>query len=135
LADPAIVLLAHGSPDPDWRGPLEAVRDRARALAPDRTIELAFMDFIAPSLHDVVGTLATTHAKIDVVAAFLSPGGNHLKRDIPALVERVAADHPAVDLRLLPGALGESTAVIEALAEAALTWPSTRSPGAGARST
>ncbi len=117
---PALVLLAHGSPDPDWRRPLEAVRDRARTLAPERTIELAFMDFVAPSLPEVVAALAPTHARIDVVAAFLSPGGNHLKRDVPALVARVAAQHPALDLHLVPGALGEAPDVIEALAAAAL---------------
>jgi sirohydrochlorin cobaltochelatase len=116
----AIVLLAHGSPDPDWVRPLQAVRDRARALAPDRAIELAFMDFIAPSLPDVVRTLAPAHPRIDVVAAFISPGGNHLKRDVPALVARVAAEHPSVDVRLVPGALGEAPGVIEALAQAAL---------------
>ena len=116
----ALVLLAHGSPDPDWVRPLEAVRDRARELAPQRTIELAFMDYIAPSLPDVVASLSTAHARIDVVAAFLSPGGNHLKRDIPALVARVAAQHPELELRLVPGALGEAPDVIEALARAAV---------------
>jgi sirohydrochlorin cobaltochelatase len=116
----AIVLLAHGSPDPDWIRPLQAVRDRARELAPHRTIELAFMDYIAPSLGDIVTSLSATHARIDVVAAFLSPGGNHLKRDIPALVARVAAEHPDLELHLVPGALGEDPDVIEALARAAI---------------
>jgi sirohydrochlorin cobaltochelatase len=129
--DPAIVLLAHGSPDPDWVRPLQAVRDRARALAPGRTIELAFMDFIGPSLPEVVAALASTHTRIDIVAAFLSPGGNHLKRDVPALVARVAAAHPGVQLHLVPGALGETPPVIDAMAEAALSL----CPGAGARST
>jgi erythronate-4-phosphate dehydrogenase len=116
----AIVLVAHGSPDPDWRTPLDAVVERVRAIAPHRTIALAFLDHLTPSLADAVAALELAgHDSIRVIAAFLSPGGNHIKRDIPALVQRVAAAHPGVRLTLVPGAIGAELDVVDAIAAAA----------------
>ena len=117
---PTIVLLAHGSPDPDWRAPLDEALARARALLPGRRIELAFLDHLAPNLPGLVAALAsegTTHVR--VIAAFLSPGGNHLKRDIPQLVTTIARDHPTTRIELVPGALGAEPELIDALARAA----------------
>lgn len=118
---PAVVLLAHGSPDPDWSAPLRQVLMAMRTQAPDRAVELAFVDHIAPSLETCVRDLiAKEHQDIVVIAAFLSAGGKHLKRDIPVLVATLAAELGQVSLRLLPGALGDDPMVIEALADAAL---------------
>ena len=110
----AIVLLAHGSPDPDWRRPLAAVRDRVRELEPEQQVELAVLDDFA----EVVARLQS--ADVHVVPVFLSPGGRHIKKDIPALVEAAAQAHPQVKFHLRPGALGEHPLVIEALAQAAI---------------
>lgn len=117
---PTLVLLAHGSPDPDWRAPLDVALARMRALLPGRRIELAFLDHLAPALPQLVATLvAEGTAHVRVLAAFLSPGGNHLKRDIPQLVATIARDHPATRIELVPGALGAEPEVIDALARAA----------------
>ena len=118
-----IVLIAHGSPDPDWRKPLERVAEvaNARAGSTGPRVALAYMDFIEPSLADVVRDLANQGAtEVRVVAAFLSAGGRHLKRDVPRLVEEVDAATAGVHVHLVPGALGDDDAVIEALAAAAL---------------
>lgn len=118
----ALVLLAHGSPDPDWRAPLERVVQVIRATDPAVVVELAFMDFIAPSLQEVVTQLAAQGStRIRVVAAFLSAGGRHLKRDVPKLVAEVAASHPDIEVTLVPGALGDAPQVIDALAHAAIS--------------
>lgn len=126
LADPlaprateALVLVAHGSPDPDWRVPLEHARDRIRELLPDRVVELAYLDHLAPSLRGLAEDLARRGiGRAHVIAAFLSPGGGHIKRDIPALVAAVARDVPALALRLQPGAIGAEPEVVAAIAAA-----------------
>ncbi len=118
---PALILLAHGSPDPDWRAPLERVLAAASGLAPQRPIRLAYMDFIQPSLSEAAADLIAGGATdILVVAAFLSAGGRHLKRDVPQLVAALANDVTPVRVRLAPGALGDDDAVVQVLAEAAL---------------
>src|SRR5262249_7300946 len=43
-ATPTLVLIAHGSPDPDWRAPLDDALGELRRSLPTRRIELAFLD-------------------------------------------------------------------------------------------
>ena len=118
---PAVVLLAHGSPDPDWRTPIEAARDRMRELDPLREIRDAYLAHCEPSLEDVVRDLAARGwTEVFVVAAFLSAGGGHLKRDVPERVAALATGVPGIRAHLVPGALGEDPQVTEALARAAL---------------
>ncbi len=118
---PAIVLVAHGSPDHDWRRPLDRVLAMTRQQAPGTTVELAFLSHNEPSLEACCDAVVSNGAQhIRVIAAFLSAGGKHLKRDIPEQVAAIARRHPGVQIELVPGALGDDAAVVEALAAAAL---------------
>jgi sirohydrochlorin cobaltochelatase len=122
VADP-ILLVAHGSPDPDWREPLDRLEARIRVLAPGRQVRVVYLDHLEPSLGRAARELvALGHRRAVVVAAFLSPGGNHIKRDIPRLVEQIRAEVEGIDLVLVPGALGQDGEVIDALATAALRF-------------
>lgn len=116
----AILLVAHGSPDPDWRQPLDALVERLGARVPACTVTVAYLGSIAPSVAEAVAQLvAAGHRDVLVLAAFLSPGGRHIKRDVPQLVAEQAAAHPGLRLRLRPGALGAEPEVVEAMAQAA----------------
>ena len=102
----AIVLVAHGSPDPDWRRPIDAVAGRLAEREPGRAVQVAYLGFLEPSFEQAVGLLvAQGHRHVLVLSAFLSPGGRHIKEDVPKLVAEQAAVHPEV---------------VEALAEAAV---------------
>jgi sirohydrochlorin cobaltochelatase len=117
----AVVLLAHGSPDPDWRRPIEALAQRLRAREPGRVVMVAYLGFLEPSLEQAVAQLGVQgHRWLLVLAAFLSPGGRHLKEDVPRLVAEQAQVHPELRIELRPGALGAEPEVVEALAEAAV---------------
>jgi len=130
---PALVLIAHGSPDPDWRAPIERLGARLRELAPQRTVEVAYLDFAAPTLAEVAQRLVAAGLREAVVVpAFLSPGGRHIKQDIPALVLEVGAQHPALTLRLVRGALGADAGVIDALAAATLRFAAAAEDGTAA---
>jgi sirohydrochlorin cobaltochelatase len=121
-----IILLAHGSPDPDWRRPLEEARDRLCERMPDRRVELAFLEHTEPSLGAAVGRLAAEgHTRATVMAAFLSGGGNHIKKHVPQLVDDVAREHSGFELHLVPGALGAEPEIPDALAKAAARLAST----------
>jgi len=119
IAD-AIVLLAHGSPDPDWLAPAERTAARLRLLSPDTPVLVATLEH-GPTLAAAVAALsASGHRRIAVIPLFLSPGGKHIKRDVPALVAAVQAEYPHVALHLSPGAIGMDEPVLDALAAAAL---------------
>lgn len=118
-AAPALLLVAHGSPDPDWRRPLEQLHARlAEQLG--EAVALAYLAQ-APSVEQMIAELAARgHARIVVLAALLSPGGRHVKRDIPAAVDAAREAFPQLRIELVPGALGDDAGVIAALASAAL---------------
>ena len=48
--DKALILLAHGSRDPSWAQPFEALAAALKEKHPGRRIELAFMELTEPSL-------------------------------------------------------------------------------------
>lgn len=122
----ATLLVAHGSPDPDWARPLRATVERMRQLAPETTVELAFLSGDPDPAQAVARLVGAGVTHVCVIAAFLSPGGRHIKRDLPELVETLRASHPNVEFELVPGALGDDSGVVEAMARAALN----RSPAA-----
>lgn len=123
----AIVLLAHGSRNPDWKRPLEAVLARTRALAPDRPVELAYLERSEPDVFSVSKELVERGATaIELVAVFLAPGG-HVRSDIPRLVDELQSKHPGLKVGFSGQALGERDEVIDALARTALADVKTKS--------
>jgi sirohydrochlorin cobaltochelatase len=119
MLEPALVLVAHGSPDPDWRLPLERLHAMLTAQLGAR-VGLAYLSH-PPSLLEVIATLADAgHTRVVVVAALLSPGGKHIKQDIPEAVAQARASRPELEIMLAEGALGDDPGVIAALAAASI---------------
>lgn len=115
----AVVLVAHGSPDPDWRRPIEQLAAGLRGQWDGPVLE-AYLGFLEPDLAAAVAQLhAAGHREVLVLAAFLSPGGKHIKRDVPQAVAELAERFPEMTLHLRPGALGAEPEVVRALATAA----------------
>ena len=116
----AIVLLAHGSPDPDWMLPVERCAALIQAQAPGCRVHVATLEQ-GRSLQDVAAELAAAGpCEVAVIPFFLSPGGRHVKRDLPAVVAATQAAFPGLRLQLGPGAIGMDPDVLAALAAAAL---------------
>lgn len=114
-----LLLFAHGARDPGWAAPFHEVLRRVRLAAPDVPVELAFLEFITPDIATAGARLAVQGCRTaSVVPLFLGAGG-HVRKDLPRLLDTLAAAHPQVQWRLEPAA-GEWDAVIEALAQGAL---------------
>lgn len=114
-----ILLFAHGARDPAWARPFEAVAARVRARSPGTPVELGFLEFMAPDLVAAGERLADAGCdSIDVVPLFLGTGG-HVRKDVPALVERLRAQRPGLRVALRE-AVGDDPRVIEAMALAAI---------------
>lgn len=119
MDEPALVLVAHGSPDPDWRRPLEQLHATLTAKLGPR-VGLAYLAH-PPGMIEVIDVLADAgHVRIIVVAALLSPGGRHVKQDIPEAVAQARTHRPELEIVLAEGALGDDPGVIAALAAASL---------------
>ncbi len=98
----AIILFAHGARDPAWAGPFDAVAAALRARAPGVTVQLAFLEFMTPSLPDAGAALAAQGCEqVTVVPLFLGAGG-HVRKDLPVLVEGLRASHPGTRWHLSP---------------------------------
>ncbi len=111
-----IILFAHGARDPEWARPLEAMRERVAALAPECTVSLSFLEFMTPSLIEAVSaSVGQGAASVTIVPVFLAQGG-HLKRDLPLMVTQLRTAHPVLAIDVLP-AIGEQPAVIDAIAQ------------------
>lgn len=118
-AGTGLLLFAHGARDPGWALPFEAVRERVRAAAPEAAVELAYLEFMAPTIAEAGARLAAAGcAQVTVLPLFLGAGG-HVRKDVPALMAALEAAHAGLRWVLAP-AVGEAPRVIGAMADEAL---------------
>ncbi|WP_158775047.1 sirohydrochlorin chelatase [Cobetia sp. L2A1] len=109
----ALILLAHGSRDPRWREPFEAL-ETALATRLKRPTRLAYMELCDPLLTDTINTLVAENAsRIDILPLFFA-AGRHLREDVPAMLEVSQHDHPDCPIALLDP-VGAHPAFVEAL--------------------
>lgn len=115
----ATILLAHGSRDPLWSRPTEAVAQRMRELDPSRLVRCAYLELMQPDLLATVAQLACEGADaVTIVPMFLGVG-QHARRDLPLLMSTLAHDHPQISFTLQM-AIGENPRVLELMAKVAL---------------
>lgn len=120
-----ILLFAHGARDPLWARPFEAVAQRLRDRAPDMPVVLAFLELMTPDMHSAGHALAAQGCTaVSVLPLFLGAGG-HVRKDLPALLDRLRGELPQVSWQLAP-AIGEIDTVIAAIADAA--WALAQAP-------
>ena len=109
-----LILFAHGARDQRWAEPLHRLRERVARRAPG-PVSVAFLEIMEPDLPTAAADLVTAGCRgICIVPVFLGQGG-HVRRDLAALLEAVAAGNPGIDIRVVP-AVGDDDDVIDALA-------------------
>jgi sirohydrochlorin cobaltochelatase len=107
-----IVLVAHGSRDPQWSHPFEKLAAALEKRLPAVAVALCYLEH-GPSLEEALAAVVAKGAgAIRVVPVFLGAGG-HVKEDIPRLV---AAAKPTVPVSV-DSPIGEQAQVIDAIAE------------------
>lgn len=115
----ALILFAHGSKDPHWHGPIEAVRQRLQTLQPTLTVCCAYLELTAPDLPQCVEALqADGMQRIRVLPMFLGMG-RHAREDLPLLIKQLRSRLPELSIEALP-ALGEDPRLIEVTCQIAL---------------
>ena len=111
-----IVLFAHGSRDPQWAKPFEAIRDAVRRQRPECPIEIAYLEQMSPPLEEAVAAVVQEGASsVTVFPLFMAQGG-HLKHDLPRILEAIRESYPHVPISL-ETAIGEVPDILGAIAQ------------------
>jgi sirohydrochlorin cobaltochelatase len=115
----AVILFGHGSRDPLWRRPIEAVAARLGAQQPGLLVRCAYLELDQPDLPTAAAQLAGEGAReVTVVPVFLGTG-KHARADLPALVGVLRSTFP--DIRFsLQQPVGEDDRVLDLIAKIAL---------------
>jgi sirohydrochlorin cobaltochelatase len=117
-----IVLFAHGSRDPLWHRPMQAVAAQLLQTHSDVAVECAYLELSTPDLATVCTRLVESGiVTITIVPMFLGVG-KHAREDLPLLVAALRESHPHVNFEL-QGAVGENSRLIALLAEIAAERP------------
>ena len=111
----ALVLFAHGSRDPLWHRPIQAVAQAIARQSPGARVACAYLELSQPELPQVTTELAAEGIKhITVVPMFLGVG-RHAREDLPQLLAQLRTQYPDLVFQLMP-AVGENPEVVEMLA-------------------
>ena len=114
----SVILFAHGSRDPLWRLPIDAVAERMRAQKANLPVAVAFLELTEPDLpHTVELLMKQGVAHVRIVPMFLGVG-RHAREDLPELVRGLTQAYPQMSFELLP-AIGEHPAMTALMADIA----------------
>ena len=114
-----IVLFGHGSRDPLWRQPMEAVAARLLSAQPELLVCCGYLELDQPDLETAVAQLIGQGATaISILPMFLGTG-KHAREDLPVLVEKLRQGYVEVPFKLL-APIGEDRRVLDLLASIAM---------------
>ncbi|MEO7105658.1 MAG: CbiX/SirB N-terminal domain-containing protein [Rhodoferax sp.] len=117
-----IILFAHGSRDPLWHKPIEAVATHITNLAPNTPVVCAYLELSTPDLAVATQLLLEGGVEhITILPMFLGVG-KHAREDLPLLVAGLLVQHPHIQFTLKP-AIGEDVRLVKLMAEIALDSP------------
>lgn len=109
-----MVLVDHGSREPEANRLLEAVAERLRARLPGRSVRVAHMELVPPGLADTIEACVAEGAREIVVHPYFLAPGRHASRDVPRIAAEAAARHPGVEVRVT-APLGLHEGIVEAV--------------------
>jgi len=114
-----IVLFAHGSRDPLWHKPVEAVADAVSHKEPGALVACAYLEWSTPTLEEACQSLIAQGAQeISILPLFLGVG-KHARQDLPELVAQMTTRWPNIAFQL-QAAVGENARLVALLADIAL---------------
>jgi sirohydrochlorin cobaltochelatase len=110
----AVILFGHGSRDPQWREPMDAVASRvaARGIA----VRCAFLELQTPDLLAAAQELVAEGATLITVVPMFLGSGRHAREDLPRLADELRRLHPELRVELREP-VGENPRVLDLLAE------------------
>src|SRR5450755_3747694 len=99
MTSPALLAVAHGSPDPRAEPTLDALIARVRSERPGLVAVLSHLGFSDPDVPSALQSLAQQGISEVVVVPLLLTSAYHAKVDLPALLKQASSDHPGLSIR------------------------------------
>jgi sirohydrochlorin cobaltochelatase len=113
-----VVFFAHGSRDPLWRAPIEAVARALQQQQPDARCMCAYLELNTPDLASACQSLLEQGCTAITVLPMFLGTGRHARQDLPVLVAQLRQQHPQITFSIAT-AVGEDGRVTELLASIA----------------
>jgi sirohydrochlorin ferrochelatase len=96
----ALLIMAHGSPDPAANRPIEAIAERIRAGGSYAQVALSYMDLNRPRIGEAIDALVGQGLRRLVALPYFLQLGGHVAEDLPAIIAVARARHPTTMIDL-----------------------------------
>ena len=114
MSKTALILFAHGARAASWAAPFQRLQKLIQDSSPELRVELAFLEFMTPSLPDLADQLAADGFEtMSLVPIFLGQGG-HVMRDLPLMIDELRIKYPQIQIKQSEAA-GEDALVLQAI--------------------
>lgn len=114
----ALLVMAHGSPDPSANSEMIRVVDLVRDRGEYQIVEVGFLDCNQPDIPTAIESCVNQAAESITGVPYFLHTGKHVADDIPTLFEQAQARYPDIVFRL-SDYLGHSTRITEILSDRA----------------
>lgn len=94
----AILLVGHGSREPEAARSMEAIVRELAPTDPARIVQPCFLQFASPTVPQAVGRCFEQGARQIVAVPYFLHQGLHVLRDLPALLRQASLDYPDVTI-------------------------------------
>ena len=98
----ALLLVSHGSRSAAARRENQGLAEVLKARSGCPVVECAFLEADSPSVPEGIEACARQGASEIVVLLNFLNSGNHVLKDVPALIEEAAEKHPGIRFRMTP---------------------------------
>ena len=96
----ALLIVDHGSREPEAAAHLERIADELRKRRPSLSVYLAHLEQAKPSIAEAIAQCTADGVSELVVHPFFLAPGRHAARDVPREVAAAAAAHPSLRVRV-----------------------------------
>ena len=93
----ALILLAHGSRDKQWKKPFEKIKNEIKKECLFENVELAFFELDTPLLEDVVSEYRHKGYRKIKIEPLLLASGYHIQKDLPARLKKLKVQFSNLD--------------------------------------
>lgn len=115
-SETALLLIAHGSREKEANDDLHHVAAELRQRRPHTIIEVSYLELAQPTGDQAGARCVGQGAKRVIVVPYFLAAGVHVRRDLTALCERLAARFPEVVFQLTPP-LGRHPLLVDIVAD------------------
>lgn len=112
----ALLLMAHGSPDPAANRSIEQVAARIRATDRYAQVMVCYMDLNQPSISDAIDDLVARGARRLVAVPYFLQLGGHVAEDLPATIDAARQHHTGAEI-ILAEHLGYDALLVQVIAD------------------